>query len=251
MRQFTAQGMGFTLVKLMANRILLKLSGEALDEKPPDGYSGSMADFIAGEIASTIEDAFQIGIVVGGGNIMRGAVASAQGGIDRVTADQMGMLATIINALALRDALRAKDIETTIMCAFEVGGIAERYRRDKAIHKLEKGKVVIFAGGTGNPYFSTDTAASLRALEIGAAMLIKGSKVDGVYDKDPMKNPTARKFKRLSYGEAIEKELKIMDLTAFMLLRESGISIVVYKMSSPGALLKVLRGDDEGTLVQD
>ena len=233
----------------VSNRILLKLSGEVLDEKSPVASSPTMADFIANEVVRAVDDEFQISIVIGGGNIMRGAIANQDTGFDRVTADQMGMLATLINALTLREAIKSKDIECIVMSAFKVGGIAKRFNRDKAVKSLEKKKVVIFAGGTGNPFFSTDTAAALRALEIGASTVVKGSKVDGVYDKDPMKFPGAKKYDRLTYDEAIQKDLKVMDLTAFALLKDSGISMVVYKMSSPGALLRILRGAPEGTIL--
>jgi len=231
-------------------RILLKLSGEALWEKFPGKSFPSTLEFIASEISKAVSEGFQIGVVIGGGNVIRGARMSEGMNLDRVTADNIGMLSTVINALMLREAIRLNKVEAHVMCAFKVEGIAKRFKRDKAIRKLEKGDVVIFAGGTGNPYFSTDTAAALRALEIGASALVKGSKVDGVYDKDPFKYPKAKRYDVLTYDEAIAKELGIMDLTAFSLLKNSNIPVIVYKMSEPGMLGKVLRNKGKMSLVK-
>jgi uridylate kinase len=234
------------MVDIAYKRILLKLSGEVLSEKIDKQGEQSMMDFIAGEVSGVVRSHCQVGIVIGGGNIIRGAVSKH----NRVIADQVGMLATIINALLLKEAFQSKGFDAVIMNAFEVGKIVGRFSQDKAIRKLEKGKVVIFSGGTGNPYFSTDTAAALRALEIGASALIKGSKVDGVYDKDPMKYPKAKKFDILTYDEVIEKELKVMDLTAFALLKNSNIPVIVYKMSEPGMLAKVLGNKGNMSIVK-
>lgn len=230
-------------------RILIKLSGEALAGHFQFGLDPAVLNYIAKEIAQVCATGAQIAIVVGGGNFVRGATFSAEGGIDRTAADHMGMLGTLMNALALQSALEHEKVETRVQCAVNVAQVAEMFIRRRAMRHMEKGRVVVLAGGTGNPYFTTDTAAVLRALEIDADLLVKATKVDGVYDSDPKKNPDAVKYDTLSFTTAIEKQLGVMDQTAFTMCRENGLSLIVLDFNKPGSLLRAVSGEDEGTLV--
>ncbi|NOX18229.1 MAG: UMP kinase [Chlorobi bacterium] len=230
-------------------RIMLKLSGESLMGEKGHGIDPKMLDFFSDEIKVIHDFGIEIGIVIGGGNIYRGLNAGDQG-IDRVTGDQMGMLATMINALALQNALEKKGIFTRLTSAIKMEEIAEPYIRRRVVRHLEKGRVVIFGAGTGHPYFSTDTAASLRAVEIGASAILKGTRVDGVFDSDPEKNPDALLFNEISYLDVLKKDLKVMDLTAISLCRENSLPIIVFNMNTPGNLAKVVTGDTIGTTVR-
>ena len=234
---------------LKYNKILLKLSGEAL--QGPDGYgiSSKALEAISEELAEVSGLGAEIAIVIGGGNIFRG-VKGAETGIDRSTGDYMGMLATVINALALQDSLEKNGILTRVQTALEIKQVAEPYIRRRAIRHLEKGRVVIFAAGTGNPFFTTDTAATLRALEIGADLILKATKVDGVYNKDPMKHKDAVRFKELTYMEVLQKELKIMDATAISLCMQGNIPIIVFNLFERGNIKKVIMGEEIGTKVR-
>ena len=229
-------------------RILLKLSGEALMGDKPFGIDPVVIRQIAREVAAVHADGVEVAMVVGGGNIFRGLAASASG-MDRSTADYMGMLATVMNALALQDGLEKEGVKTRVQSALSMNEVSEPFIRRRAVRHLEKGRVVIFAAGTGNPYFTTDTAASLRAAEIGADVILKATKVDGVYDSDPKKNPAARKFSELSFKDVLNLELKVMDATAISLCKDTDISIVVFDLSRPGNIEKVIRGEPIGTLV--
>jgi uridylate kinase len=229
-------------------RILLKLSGEALMGDDPFGINRATIERIVDEIAQVAQLGVEIGVVIGGGNIFRG-VALGAAGMDRATADYMGMLATIMNALALADVLRQKGINARVQSAINVEQVVEPYIRPKAIRYLEEGKVVVFAAGTGNPFFTTDTAAALRGSEIGAEIVLKATKVDGVYTADPLKDPGARRYERITFDEAIQRNLKVMDATAFALLRDNKLPILVFSIFKPGALKRILQGEDEGTLV--
>lgn len=229
-------------------RILLKLSGEALAGKAGTGISLPILKQIAEEISKAHQKNIQIGIVIGGGNIFRGVAASTEG-MDRASSDYMGMLATCINALALQDALEKENVPTRVQTAIEMAEIAEPYIRRKAIRHLEKGRVVIFGAGTGNPFFTTDTAAALRAMEINAEVLMKGTKVDGVYDKDPQKHPDARKFDRISYLEVLKMNLQVMDLTAVSLCMDNKLPILSFNLTQPGNILKAVLGENIGTIV--
>ncbi|MEI7973202.1 MAG: UMP kinase [Bdellovibrio sp.] len=229
-------------------RILLKLSGEALAGKAGTGISLSILKQIAQEISKAHQMNIQIGIVIGGGNIFRGVAASTEG-MDRASSDYMGMLATCINALALQDALEKENVPTRVQTAIEMAEIAEPYIRRKAIRHLEKGRVVIFGAGTGNPFFTTDTAAALRAMEINAEVLMKGTKVDGVFDKDPQKHPDARKFDRISYLEVLKLNLQVMDLTAVSLCMDNNLPILSFNLTQPGNILKAVLGESIGTIV--
>lgn len=229
-------------------RILLKLSGEALMGKMSFGIDPNVLNRLVNEIAEVIRLHVQLGIVIGGGNLFRGATLSAVG-INRITGDQMGMLATIMNALALRDALEGINIPTRILSAIPMGGLVDHYDRRKAIHHLNQDRVVLFAGGTGNPLFTTDSAASLRGIEIDADILLKASHVDGIYSADPARNPKAVRYQRLSYQEALERELGVMDLTAFCQCRDHNLAIRVFNINDPGILLRIVTGSEEGTLV--
>ncbi|MCJ7552683.1 MAG: UMP kinase [Ignavibacteriaceae bacterium] len=233
---------------LKYKRVLLKLSGESLMGKQGFGISAEVLDFFSDEVKKVHDVGVQLGIVIGGGNIYRGLSASSQG-IHRATGDQMGMLATVINSLALQNAIEKKGIITRLMSAIEMEAIAEPYIRRRAIRHLEKGRVVIFGGGTGHPYFSTDTAASLRAVEIGADVIVKGTRVDGVYDSDPEKNPDALKFESISYIDILKKNLRIMDLTAVSLCQENNLPMMVFNMDIPGNLLKLVKGEQIGTFI--
>ncbi len=228
-------------------RALLKLSGEAFAGQGDFGIDPRTVASIARQIADVKDLGTALGIVVGGGNIIRGLSASAQG-TDRTTADYMGMLATVINALALQDALEKEGVQTRVQTAIWMQELAEPYIRRRAIRHLEKGRVVIFAGGTGNPYFSTDTSAALRALEIGAEVILKGTKVDGVYDSDPLVNSDAKLFHSLSYIEVLNLGLKVMDSTAISLCMDNRLPIVVFNLKAPN-IVRVLAGEDVGTLV--
>ncbi len=231
-----------------ARRILLKLSGEAL--MGPDSF-GYHADTMAGFVAQIREVAalgVQIGIVVGGGNLFRGATG-ALSGMNRATADSMGMLATVMNALALKDALLQAGVKARVQTAVQISHVGEAFERDAAVRELEAGCVVIFGGGTGNPFFTTDTAAALRAAEIDADLLLKGTKVDGVYTADPKKDPSAQRYERLSFDEAIARNLGVLDTAAFALCREQKLPLVVFNVFKPGALKRVVLGEDEGTRV--
>lgn len=229
-------------------RILLKLSGEALQGNTGAGISPEIMENIAKEIKKITEMGVEIGIVIGGGNIHRG-VAGATIGMDRTTSDHMGMLATVINSIALQDCLERMGVFTRVLTAIEMRRIAEPYIRRRAIRHLEKKRVVIFAAGTGNPYFTTDTAAALRASEIDADVILKATKVDGIYDKDPMKHKDAVKFDRLSYMDVINKGIKVMDTTAITLCMENNLDIVVCNMFEAGSIQKVVIGDKIGTIV--
>jgi uridylate kinase len=229
-------------------RVLLKLSGEAFaGEEHSFGIDPRTVASIARQVAEAIGWGVQLGIVVGGGNIIRGLSASARG-TDRTTADYMGMLATVINALALQDALEKEGVQTRVQTAIWMQELAEPYIRRRAIRHLEKDRVVIFAGGTGNPYFSTDTTAALRALEMGAEAILKGTRVDGVYDSDPLVNPTAEKFPTLDYIEVLQRGLKVMDSTAISLCMDNGLPIIVFNLKA-GNIVRILAGEDVGTLV--
>lgn len=230
-------------------RILLKLSGEALMGDADYGIDPKVVTRIADEVVALIKQDVQVGLVVGGGNIFRGA-GLAEAGMDRVTGDQMGMLATVINALALQDALEKRGLFARVMSALKVNQICEDYIRRRAIRHLEKGRVVIFAAGTGNPFFTTDSAASLRGIEIGAEIVLKATKVDGVYSADPMKNPKATMYKTLTYDEVIERKLNVMDTAAIALCRDQKMPIRVFNMNRPGSMMRVIMGEDEGTLVR-
>ena len=229
-------------------RILLKLSGEALMGQDSYGINREMIDRIVREIGDVVSLGVEVGVVIGGGNIFRG-VAPAAAGMDRAKADYMGMLATVINALALEDAMRRAGIVSRVQSALTVDTVAEPYIRGKALRYLEEGKVVIFAAGTGNPFFTTDTAAALRGREIEADIVLKATKVDGVYTADPMKDPSATRYQELTFNEAILKNLKVMDATALALCRDQNMLIKVFSIFKPGALRRVVMGEDEGTLV--
>lgn len=229
-------------------RILLKFSGEALIGKEGYGIDPEVVQRIAVELQGLSRSGIEIGLVVGGGNIFRGAGLAAVG-MDRVTADHMGMLATVMNALALQDALERLGVFCRVMSAIRINEVCEDYLRRRAIRHLEKGRLVIFAAGTGNPFFTTDTAASLRAIEIGAELLIKATKVDGVYSADPLQHPDAQFFPRLNYDEVIARKLAVMDATAIIMCRDHSLPLRVFDMHKAGALTRIMRGEDVGTLV--
>ncbi|MCK4326078.1 UMP kinase, partial [bacterium] len=231
-------------------RILLKLSGEALQGRQKYGLDPKVVNSIADEIRDVRELNIEIAIVVGGGNIFRGVVASANG-MEQSIADYMGMLATGINALALQGALEKMGVDTRVQTAIEMRDLAEPYIRRRAIRHLEKGRVVILAGGTGNPYFTTDTAAALRATEIGAEVILKATKVDGVYSSDPILNPKAKKFHRLSYIEVIKRKLKVMDSTAISLCMDNSLPIIVFNLKRKGNIKRAVSGEPIGTLIEE
>lgn len=237
------------MAQLAYGRALLKLSGEALAGERGFGIDFGVVDRLANEVAAVHETGASLGLVIGGGNILRGTVASEQG-LDRVSADYMGMLGTVINALALQDILERKNIDTRVMTAIRMEELAEPYIRRRAQRHLEKGRIVLFAGGTGNPYFSTDTAAVLRALEIEAEVIIKATNVDGVYTSDPAKNADAEFIPELTFQEALVRGLRVMDANAFGLCKENGLPIVVVNVNRPGTIGRVLAGDRVGTLVR-
>jgi uridylate kinase len=235
---------------LKYKRILLKLSGEALN----GGDKSKVIDSdiclqYAKEIKSVVDMGVEVAIVIGGGNIYRGA--SSNSGIDRVQGDYMGMLATVINAMAIQSSLETIKIYTRLMSAIKMEQVAEPFIKRRAVRHLEKGRVVIFGAGTGNPYYSTDSGGALRAIEIGADVLLKGTSVDGVYDADPRKNPNAKKYGEVSFNDAIAQKLKVMDMTAFTMCQENDMPIIVFDMNQPGNLLKVVMGENIGTLVRD
>ena len=230
-------------------RVLLKLSGEALQGPGQFGISSDVIEYVSEEIKSIYSLGVQTAIVIGGGNIFRG-VSSSSKGMDRSTADYMGMLATVINALALQDFLERKGLPTRIQTALEIKQVAEPFIKRRAIRHLEKGRIVIFAAGTGNPFFTTDTAATLRALQMGADIIMKATKVDGIYDKDPVKNKDASKFAELTYMEILKKGLKVMDATSISLCMEGNIPIVVFDLFEKGNIEKVIRGKKVGTIVR-
>lgn len=227
----------------MNKRVLVKFSGEALAGAEGYGIDTQILDYIAEEIKSLVENDIEVGIVIGGGNIIRGVTAAADGVIKRTSADYMGMLGTVINGVAMQEALEYKGLSARLQTAIKMEQIAEPFIVRKAMRHLEKGRVVIFGAGTGNPYFTTDTGATLRATEIGACMLIKATKVDGVYDKDPMKYPDAKKLDVLSYDRALEDHIKVMDDTAIALAKDNKLPIVVANMNEKGNLLKIIKGD--------
>ena len=227
----------------MNKRVLVKFSGEALAGAEGYGIDTQILDYIAEEIKSLVENGIEVGIVIGGGNIIRGVTAAADGVIKRTSADYMGMLGTVINGIAMQEALEYKGLKARLQTAIKMEQIAEPFIVRKAIRHLEKGRVVIFGAGTGNPYFTTDTGATLRATEIGASMLIKATKVDGVYDKDPMKFEDAKKLDVLSYDRALEDHIKVMDDTAIALAKDNKLPIVVANMNEQGNLLKIIQGD--------
>jgi len=229
-------------------RILLKLSGEALMGEGSYGISRETIEGIVAEIAVVQKQGVEIGVVIGGGNIFRGVALGAEG-MDRATADYMGMLATVMNALALQDAMRRAGLNSRVQSALNIEQVIEPYIRGKAIRYLEEGKVVIFAAGTGNPFFTTDTAAALRASEVGAEIVLKATKVDGVYTSDPKKDAGAKRYSRLSFDEAIQRHLKVMDATALALCRDQRLPVNVFSIFRSGALARVVAGEDEGTLV--
>jgi len=230
-------------------RILFKVSGETLAGAKKFGLDPATLRTIAQEIKAVVDLKVQVTVVVGGGNIFRGLEASAQG-IERAVADYMGMLATVINSLALQDSLEKAGVATRVMSAITMNEVAEPYIRRRAIRHLEKGRVVVFGAGTGSPFFTTDTAAALRATEIGAQAILKGTKVDGIYDRDPVLHPEAKKFVRLNYLEVVEKSLRVMDTTAVTMAMEQNIPIVVFKLLEPGNMKRVVLGEAVGTVVE-
>jgi len=230
-------------------RILLKLSGEALMGEDSYGINRDVIERIVAEVGEVVRMGVQVAVVIGGGNIFRG-VAPGAAGMDRATADYMGMLATVMNALALQDAMRRQGIAARVQSALNIEAVAEPYVRGKAIRYLEEGKVVIFGAGTGNPFFTTDTAAALRGMEMNVDIVLKATKVDGVYTDDPKTNPEAMRYQRLSFDEAIVKNLKVMDATALTLCRDQKMNLCVFSIFKAGALKRVILGEDEGTQVQ-
>ncbi|BBE85186.1 uridylate kinase [Haemophilus influenzae] len=229
-------------------RILLKLSGEALQGEDGLGIEPAILDRMAVEIKELVEMGVEVGVVLGGGNLFRGAKL-AKAGMNRVVGDHMGMLATVMNGLAMRDSLFRADVNAKLMSAFQLNGICDTYNWSEAIKMLREKRVVIFSAGTGNPFFTTDSTACLRGIEIEADVVLKATKVDGVYDCDPTKNPDAKLYKNLTYAEVIDKELKVMDLSAFTLARDHGMPIRVFNMGKPGALRQVVTGTEEGTTI--
>ncbi len=231
-------------------RILLKLSGEALMGTEDFGIDPKVLDRMALEIGQLVGIGVQVGLVIGGGNLFRGAALHAVG-MDRVTGDHMGMLATVMNGLAMRDSLERSNIQTRIMSAITMEGVTEHYDRRKAMRYLAGGDVVIFSAGTGNPFFTTDTAACLRGIEVDADLVLKATKVDGVYNTDPMKDPNAERFDKLTYDQVLDLKLGVMDLTAICLIRDHKMPLRVFNMNKPGALLNAVVGSAEGTLIED
>ena len=230
-------------------RILLKISGEALAGKLGFGLDANTLDYIAKEIVAVHDAGTEIAVVVGGGNFFRGDVFSAEGGLDRTVADHMGMLGTIMNGLGLQAAIERHGVPTRVQSAIGIAEVCEPFIRRRAIRHMEKGRVIVFAGGTGNPYFTTDTASVLRALEIGADCLIKATKVDGVYDKDPLQHADASKFDNIGYSEVISQRLGVMDMTAFTMCQEHGLPIIVLDFLSGGSIMRAVVGQTDGTLV--
>lgn len=235
-------------MQLKYKRILLKMSGEVLGGGGESGIDGGRIETLVQELDELRSHGVQVGLVVGGGNIFRGA-SGTERGVDRVTGDHMGMLATVINSLAVQDALSKRDIDARVMTAIRMDQIAEPFVRRHAVRHLEQGRMVIMAAGTGNPFFTTDTAGVLRAVEIGADAMLKGTKVDGVYDSDPSDNPNAKRYKQLSHDEAMQRDLRVMDATAFSLSRDNNLPIIVFDVSRRGDLLRIVQGEEVGTLV--
>ncbi|MCZ8063496.1 UMP kinase [Silanimonas sp.] len=233
---------------LKYKRVLLKLSGEALMGRGDYGIDPEVLTWLAKEVIEAQKAGAQIGLVIGGGNIFRGAGLQSKG-MDRVTGDHMGMLATVMNALAMQDALERLGAYARTMSALKINEVAEDYIRRRAIRHLEKGRIAIFAAGTGNPFFTTDSAAALRAIEVGAELLLKATKVDGIYEADPKKVPEAKRYDSLTYDEVIARNLQVMDTAAFALCRDQNLPIRIYDMMQPGALMRILRGEPLGTLV--
>ncbi|ARN74988.1 UMP kinase [Oceanicoccus sagamiensis] len=229
-------------------RILLKLSGEALMGDEGFGIDPKVLDRMALEIGQLVGIGIQVGLVIGGGNLFRGA-SLQKAGLDRVTGDHMGMLATVMNALAMRDALERANIPSRVMSSIPMSGVVDHYDRRKAMRALERAEVVIFSAGTGNPFFTTDSAACLRGIEVEAELVLKATKVDGVYTADPVKDPSATKYDQLSYDEVLNKQLEVMDLTAIVLCRDHKMPLRIFEMEKQGALLNIVNGGDEGTLV--
>ncbi len=234
---------------LVYRRILLKLSGEALMGESSFGIEPDVIRRVALEIGEVVAAGVQIGLVIGGGNIFRG-IALAPVGLHKTTADQMGMLATVMNALAMQDVLEREGIPARVMSALSMPELCETLERRRAVQHLQQGRVVLFAAGTGNPFFTTDSAASLRGIEIDAELVLKATKVDGVYSADPVQNPDAVRYSRLTYDEVLKQQLNVMDTTAFVLCREQNLPLRVFNMNRPGALMRILRGEDEGTLIE-
>ena len=234
---------------LAYRRVLLKLSGEALMGDEDYGIDPKVIGRLAREVMEAQQAGAEVALVIGGGNIFRGAGLAASG-MDRVTGDQMGMLATVINALAMQDALEKLGAKVRVMSAIKINDVCEDYIRRRAIRHLEKGRIAIFAAGTGNPFFTTDSGAALRAIEIGADLLLKATKVDGVYDSDPARNPGATRFDTLTYDEVLNRDLQVMDTAAFALARDSDLPLRIFDMGQPGQLLRILQGEQIGTLVQ-
>ncbi len=237
-----------TNAKPTYKRILLKLSGEALQGKEGFGIDATILDRMAAEVKELVDLGIQVGVVIGGGNLFRGA-GLAEAGMNRVVGDHMGMLATVMNGLAMRDALHRAHVNARVMSAIPLNGVCDSYNWAEAISSLRQGRVVIFSAGTGNPFFTTDSAACLRGIEIEAEVVLKATKVDGVYDKDPAKHDDAVLFETLSYQSVLEKELKVMDLAAFTLARDHSMPIRVFNMTKPGTLMRVVMGEQEGTLI--
>jgi len=235
--------------ELVFRRILLKLSGEALMGRHDFGIDPDYLVRLSREVVELVNAGVQVGLVVGGGNIFRGA-GLAKGGIDRVTGDHMGMLATVMNALALQDAVEKQGIQVRVMSALQIHEVCEHYIRRRAVRHLEKGRVVVFAAGTGNPFFTTDTAASLRAIEIGAELLVKATKVDGIYSADPLKDPEAVFYPRVDYDRALVENLGVMDATAIVMCRDNRLPVRVIDINVPGSLLRLVCGEDIGSLVE-
>jgi uridylate kinase len=237
-----------TATDLPYQRILLKLSGEALLGKQDFGIDPEVLSRMADEVRDVAALGVQVGVVIGGGNIFRGQ-GLARAGMDRVTGDHMGMLATLINSLAFQDALERVEVMARVMSGLQINEVCEDYIRRRAIRHLEKGRVTIFGAGMGNPFFTTDTAASLRAIEIGADILVKATRVDGVYDSDPEKNPAAKRYKKLTFNKVIDDRLNVMDTTAVVMCRDNDLPIRVFDLDSPGNLMRLIKGEDIGTLV--
>ncbi len=236
--------------ELHYRRVLIKLSGEALLGDSAYGISPEVLTRLAAEVAEVSALGVETALVLGGGNIFRGAGMAAKG-MDRVTADHMGMLATVMNSLALQDALERRNVFCRVMSAIEINEVCEDYIRRRAVRHLEKGRVVIFAGGTGNPFFTTDSAASLRAVEIGADLMLKGTKVDGVYSADPVTHLDAKRYEHLTYDEVLHRQLNVMDATAIVLCRDQGMRIMVFDITQPGAMVRAVRGEPVGTVVDN
>lgn len=234
--------------RLIYDRLLLKLSGEALMGKSSYGIDMEVVDRLARDVAEAVAEGCQIAVVIGGGNIFRG-IAGAAKGMDRATADYMGMLATVMNALAIQDALESLDVYARVMSALQIHEVCEDYIRRRAVRHLEKGRVVILAAGTGNPFFTTDTAASLRAIEIGADVLLKATKVDGVYDSDPLSNPGAKRFEAVSYDQVLSDKLSVMDATAIVMCRDNNLPLRIFDLTEENALVQAMSGEEIGTVV--